>query len=76
MSAWVILIHGNPFHSILLGCEMKKFIVRVECLLEVLVVAENIDDVSKLTDDFSLEKLDELPKQISEVRNVTEIGEM
>ncbi|AFI46446.1 TPA: hypothetical protein ACY362_000920 [Pasteurella multocida] len=55
---------------------MKKFIVRVECLLEVLVVAENIDDVSKLTDDFSLEKLDELPKQISEVRNVTEIGEM
>ncbi|WP_197495459.1 hypothetical protein [Gallibacterium salpingitidis] len=50
---------------------MAAYIVTVECLLDVLVEADSFDDVDVVTNNYDCATLDEKPKQIVEIYNVT-----
>ncbi|STO38149.1 hypothetical protein [Gallibacterium anatis] len=55
---------------------MKKFIIRAVCVNEILVEANNINEVEQLTDDFAPSYLDAQPKEIIAVESVIEIEEL
>ena len=52
---------------------MKKFIARLECMVEVVVKAESVESVADYVCDLNNTDLDKLPKTVTEIYNVIEV---
>ncbi|HDR1902467.1 hypothetical protein ABWF10_10770 [Pasteurella multocida] len=55
---------------------MAKYIVRLYCLVEATVEAENIDDVMNRTCDLNQFDINQVPHQITEIDDVIEVEEL
>ncbi|WP_204204308.1 hypothetical protein [Mannheimia massilioguelmaensis] len=55
---------------------MKKYIVRMYCLVESQVKAENIEDVTECVCDLNQFDINQIPHQIIEIDDVVEVEEM
>lgn len=55
---------------------MPKFIVRMECLVEIIVEAESIDDVKNRVCDLNNDELSCMPKNITEIYDVFEVEQI
>lgn len=55
---------------------MKKFVVRMECLVEIQVEANSIEAVKEKYCDLNTDELDNLPKVITEIYDVFEVEEV
>ncbi|WP_196247858.1 hypothetical protein [Gallibacterium anatis] len=55
---------------------MKRFIVRAVCVNEILVEANDINEVEQITNGFAPNYLDVQPKEITSVDYVVEIEEI
>ncbi len=55
---------------------MKKFVMRMECLVEIQVEADSIEAVKEKYCDLNTDELDNLPKAITEIYDVFEVEEV
>ncbi|MDY4480270.1 MAG: hypothetical protein SPE33_09620 [[Pasteurella] aerogenes] len=55
---------------------MKKYIVRMYCLVECRVDAESIEDVTERVCDLNQFDINQIPHQITEIDDVVEVEEM
>lgn len=55
---------------------MKKFVVRMECLVDIQVEADSIEAVKEKYCDLNTDELDSLPKAITEIYDVFEVEEV
>lgn len=55
---------------------MAKFIVRLYCMVECQVDAENIEDVTDRVCDLNQFDINKTPHQVTEIDDVVEIEEM
>ena len=55
---------------------VTKFIVRVDCTVEFVVEANNIEDVQNYVCDLNNDELDKLPKTVTEIYDVIEVEEL
>ena len=60
----------------ILGGRMKKYIVRMYCLVECQVDAESIEDVTERVCDLNQFDINQIPHQITEIDDVVEVEEM
>lgn len=52
---------------------MKKFKVRMECLVEFVAAGESIEDVKERVCDLNQDELDRLEKSVMEIYDVFEV---
>lgn len=52
---------------------MKKFVVRMECLVEFVTEGESIEDVKERVCDLNQDELDRLEKSVMEIYDVFEV---
>ena len=52
---------------------MKKFVVRMECLVEIMVEADSVEAVKEKYCDLNANELNNMPKTISEIYDVFEV---
>lgn len=55
---------------------MKKFVVRMECLVEFIAEGDSIEDIKQRVCDLNLDELDRLEKSVSEVYDIFEVEEV
>ena len=53
--------------------KMKKFKVKMECLVEFVAEGENIEDVKEWVCDLNQDELDRLEKSVMEIYDVFEV---
>ncbi len=55
---------------------MAKYVVRLYCLVEATVEADNIDDVTERVCDLNQFDINQVPHQITEIDDVIEVEEL